>query len=174
LAALVGVVVYRRRGWWPIGAGHEALTGWWRRSRSVGASVLGLTVLAAILVEAGMIAALAGALAALLGGAFVVLSPALGTFGTVLTGSTTASNALFAPLQADVAASLGLAPETLLAGQTAGGNVGNALAPIVAAVGLAAAGARGRESEVLRANAPAAGVLLLTILAMLLVLLALA
>jgi lactate permease len=172
LAALVGVVVYRRRGWWPIGAGREALTGWWQRSRSVGASVLGLTVLAAILVEAGMIAALAGALATLLGGAFVVLSPALGTFGTVLTGSTTASNALFAPLQADVAAGLGLAPETLLAGQTAGGNVGNALAPIVAAVGLAAAGARGRESEVLRANAPAAGVLLLGILAMLLVLLA--
>ena len=174
LAALVGVVVYKRRGWWPVGAGREALVGWWRRSRSVTASVLGLTVLAAILLEAGMIAALSQGLAAVLGGGFVVLSAPLGAFGTMLTGSTTASNALFAPLQAQVAHSLGLAPETLLAGQTAGGNVGNALAPIVAAVGLAAAGARGREAEVLRANIGAAGVLLLTVLAMLLLLLWLA
>lgn len=171
LAALVGVLVYRRRGWWPVAAGRQALAGWWRRSRAVASSVLGLTVLAALLLEAGMIAALSQGLAALLGVAFVALSAPLGAFGTMLTGSTTASNALFAPLQAQVAGGLGLAPETLLAGQTAGGNVGNALAPIVATVGLAAAGARGREAEVLRANLPAASVLLATILAVLLLLL---
>ena len=166
LAVVVGLVAYRWKGWWPAGTTHAALAGWLRRSRSVTFSVLGLTVLAAVLVEAGMVAAVAQSLAAALGLGFVALSAPLGTFGTVLTGSTTASNALFAPLQADVAGGLGIPAPVLLAGQTAGGNIGNALAPIVAAVGLTAAGARGREGEVLRANLGAAGILLLTVTAM--------
>ena len=166
LAVAVGVLAYRRRGWWPPGAGRAAVSGWLRRSRSVSASVLGLTVLAAVLVEAGMISAIAQALTGVLGLAFVAISAPLGAFGTMLTGSTTASNALFAPLQADVAGGLGVPAPVLLAAQTAGGNVGNVLAPIVAAVGLTAAGARGREGEVLRANVGAAAVLLLTVLAL--------
>jgi lactate permease len=171
LAVALGFVTYRLRGWWPAGTTRDALGGWLRRSRSVSLSVLGLTVLAAVLVEAGMVAAIAQGLAGALGLGFVALSAPLGAFGTVLTGSTTASNALFAPLQADVAGGLGLPAPVLLAGQTAGGNIGNALAPILAAVGLTAAGARGREGEVLRANLGAAGVLLATVAVLLVVML---
>lgn len=151
-ATLVAVVAYRRRGWWPVGAGGAAVRGWLTRSGQVAASILGLTTLAAVLTEAGMVAALASALAAGLGMGFVAVSALLGAFGTVLTGSTTASNALFSSLQAEVAVALAIAPAILLTGQTAGGNVGNALSPGITAVGLAAAGGRGREGEVLRRN----------------------
>lgn len=156
----VAVVTYRRHGWWPPGTTHAALAGWGRRSVKVSSSIVAMTVLAALMTEAGMIAALAGALAAALGTAFVAVSPLLGTFGTALTGSTTASNALFSGLQAGVADQLGIAQPVLLSAQTAGGNVGNALSPVNIAVGAAAVGAAGREGEVLRRNLPAAGVLL--------------
>lgn len=163
LAATVGIAAYRRRGWWPSGSTRAALRSWAGRSVGVTGSILGLTVLASIMVEAGMIAAIAGALAAALGLFFLGVSPLVGTFGTALTGSTTASNALFASLQADVAQRLGLPAPLLVAAQTAGGNVGNAISPVNVAVGTAAVGAVGREGHVVRRNLPAAGLLLLAI-----------
>lgn len=159
IATVVAVVAYRRHGWWPGGTTRATLAGWSRRSLGVTSSIVALTVLAALMTEAGMIAAIAEALAAGLGMAFVGISPLLGTFGTVLTGSTTASNALFSALQAGVAGELGVAQEILLAGQTAGGNVGNALSPVNIAVGAAAVGVAGREGEVIRRNLPAAALL---------------
>ncbi|MCC5950148.1 MAG: L-lactate permease, partial [Nitriliruptoraceae bacterium] len=131
IALLVAVVVYRRQGWWPPGTGAAAMRGWGRRCRSVSASILGLVTLAAVMTDAGMIAAIAQALADTLGLAFVAVSAPLGAFGTVLTGSTTASNALFSALQAEVAGTLGIAVAVLVAGQTAGGNLGNAVSPAV-------------------------------------------
>jgi lactate permease len=169
VAVLVAVVAYRRRGWWPAGTGRAALTGWVRRCRTVAASILGLTVLAAVLIEAGMVAALAAALATGLGRGVVLVAAPLGALGTVVTGSTTASNALFASLQAEVALAVGLLPAVLLAGQTAGGNIGNAVAPGVAAVGTAAAGASRREGEVLRRNLADVAILLAVVVLGLLV-----
>jgi lactate permease len=152
VAIVVAIVVYRRRGWWPPGVGGEVAASWFRRCRTVAASIVGLTVLAAVLTEAGMIAAIADALARGLGSAFVLVTAPLGALGTILTGSTTASNALFSSLQAEVAVVLAIAPAILLAGQTAGGNIGNALSPAVTAVGTSAAGASRREGEVIRRN----------------------
>jgi hypothetical protein len=83
------------------------------------------------------------------------LAPLVGAAGTALTGSTTASNALLAPLQADAARQLGLPVTTLLTAQTAGGNLGNALTPINALVAGAAAGAQGAEGEILRRSSRA-------------------
>ncbi|MDX1619376.1 MAG: L-lactate permease [Nitriliruptorales bacterium] len=163
LATGTAVLAYRRRGWWPRGTGRRALRAWIARSAPVAASIIGLTVLASLMVEAGMVAAIAVALATALGLLFVGVSPMIGTFGTVLTGSTTASNALFSSLQSSVADRIGVPGPVLLSAQTAGGNVGNALAPVNVAVGTAAAGGIGKEGEVVRRNAPAAGLLLLAI-----------
>lgn len=164
IALAVAVTVYRRRGWWPQGSTTDALTGWLERAQKVALSIVGLTVLAAILTEAGMVAAVAQALASTLGLGFVVVSAPLGAFGTVLTGSTTASNALFSSLQAEVAVALAVLPAILVTGQTAGGNIGNALSPAVASVGAASAGAAGREGQILRRNLGAAVVLLATVI----------
>jgi lactate permease len=166
LAVIVALVAFRRRGWWPRMRTVEALRGWSTRSGKVGASILGLTVLAAVLTEAGMVAALADGAARSLGSAFVVVSTPLGAFGTVLTGSTTASNALFSSLQAEVAVALGILPAIMLTGQTAGGNVGNTLAPGGAVVGASAAGAVGREGDILRTNLVVAAVLLASVIFM--------
>ncbi len=151
VAAAVGALVYRRLGWWPQDRWTRAFVApWARRSRSTIVSLLGLTTLAGVMVDAGMLAAMAQALTAALGLAFVPLAVIVGAGGTVLTGSTTASNALLAPLQADAAAQLGLAPTTLLVAQTVGGNIGNALTPINAVIAAAAVGASGAEGEILR------------------------
>ncbi|MBW3658019.1 MAG: L-lactate permease [Actinobacteria bacterium] len=163
VAATVGVLVYRRQGRWPPGTTGETLRAWGDRAGAVSWSILTLTVLASILTEAGMIAVVAVAAATLLGYGFVVASPLLGAFGTVLTGSTTASNALFASLQADVAERLGLAVPALLSGQTAGGNLGNALSPINIAVGAAVVGVIGQEGEVVRRNLRPAAILAATV-----------
>lgn len=153
LAALaVAAVVYRRRGWWRPGLVGEAVAGWWPRALTVAATMVGLTTLAAVATEAGMIAALAGGAVAALGRGFVLFASALGSFGSLITGSTAAGNALFAGLHAEVAVALGIAPSILLAALTAGGNVVNAITPAVALVGLAAVGASGREGEVIRRN----------------------
>jgi lactate permease len=164
LAVVVAVVAYRRRGWWAPGTTTEALRGWGVRSRRVAASIGGLTILAAILTEAGMVAAVAEALARWLGNGFLVVSAPIGAFGTMLTGSTTASNALFSSLQAEVAVALAIAPAIMLSGQTAGGNIGNALSPAVIAVGTSSAGATSREGEVLRRNLGASAVLLVSVI----------
>jgi lactate permease len=169
LAIAVAVLGYRRRGWWPSGRTQEAITGWVPRARKVAASILGLTVLAAVLTEAGMVAAMAAALADSLGIGFLLVSAPLGSLGTILTGSTTASNALFSSLQAEVAVALGLLPALLLSGQTAGGNIGNTLAPAPIAVGTASAGAVGQEGAVLRRNLVGASVLTAAVLVTLVV-----
>lgn len=163
VATGAGVAAYRSVGWWAPGTLRVAIRSWWRRAVPVTASVLGLTVLASVMVEAGMVAAIAGSLAAALGLTFLAVSPAIGTFGTVLTGSTTASNALFSSLQAGVAERLGQPTPLLLAAQTAGGNVGNAIAPVNVAVGTAAVDASGDEGTVVRHNLPAAMLLLLAV-----------
>ncbi|MFP4635314.1 MAG: L-lactate permease [Nitriliruptoraceae bacterium] len=168
-AVLVAVIAYRHRGWWPIGTGRATAVSWLQRCRRVGASILGLTVLASALADAGMIAAIADGLATGLGTGFVLASAPLGALGTMLTGSTTASNALFSSLQAQVGVALALAPAVLLSDQTAGGNIGNALSPGIAAVGTAAAGATGREGEVLRRNLGSAAALLVVVIASLVI-----
>jgi lactate permease len=159
IALGVAIFAYRRRGWWPAGSTAGAVSGWLTRGRKVSLSIVGLTVLAAILTEAGMVAAVAQALASTLGLAFVAVSAPLGAFGTILTGSTTASNALFSSLQAEVAVALAVLPAIMVTGQTAGGNIGNAVSPAVAAVGTASAGAVGREGEILRRNLGGAAIL---------------
>ncbi len=159
LAVAVALIVYRRKGWWPQGKTREAAISWKKRSGGVSRSIIGLTILAAVLTDAGMVSALAQMLAATLGIGFVAVSAPLGAFGTILTGSTTASNALFSALQSEVATVLALIPAVLLVGQTSGGNIGNALAPGVATVGLASTGAGPREGEVIRHNLAGAAII---------------
>jgi lactate permease len=159
-SAGVAIVLYRRIGWWPREPLRATLAGWLRRSRPTISSVLALTVVAAVMVDAGMLAVVADRLAAAFGLAYASVAAVLGAGGTILTGSTTASNALLAPLQARVAIALDLPPPLLLSGQAAGGNVGNSLAPVNILVGTVATGCEGQEAAVIRRAAPDSGVLL--------------
>jgi lactate permease len=103
--------------------------------------------------------ALARGVAAVAGEAYPLLAPFIGMIGAFMTGSTTNSNALFAAFQRDVALLIDVAPGTLVAAQTAGGNIGNSLAPVVILVGASALGQRDVVGPTLRRVGTSAGVL---------------
>ena len=75
----------------------------------------------------------------------------IGVLGAFITSSSTASNVLFAPLQEAVAELEEALPEpTVVAAQSAGGAIGNVIAPANVVLGNSTAGNRGGEGDVLR------------------------
>ena len=158
VASLLGHLTYRRAGLWPTGPTSVARD-WLRSLPRSSASILLLAVLATVMADTGMVSVLARSIAETAGSAYPALAPLVGGVGSFMTGSTTTSNALFSRLQVDVAALLGVAPEVLLAAQTVGGNIGNALAPVVAVIGLTTVGQTELIGAVLRRVLPATLVL---------------
>lgn len=84
------------------------------------------------------------------GAAFPFFSPFLGWLGVFLTGSDTASNALFANLQNVTAQQIGVHPILTIAANTTGGVTGKMISPQSIAVACAAAGLIGKESDLFR------------------------
>jgi len=86
---------------------------------------------------------------------FAFTSNWIGVLGAFMTSSNTASNILFAPLQQETAMALeGLQESTIIAAQSTGGAIGNAIAPANVVLGTGTAGIVGREGEVLRKTLP--------------------
>lgn len=160
LACVVGYLTYRRAGLWGDHRLRDVLLPWVRSLPRAITPIVALTIVAAVLIDSGMTATVAAGLVGVLGGLYPVAAPAIGAVGSFTTGSTTSSNALLSSLQAESATLLELPPAALLAGQTAGGNVGNAVAPVVVAVGAMAVDATDRVSAILRRTLPPALVLL--------------
>jgi lactate permease len=84
------------------------------------------------------------------GVAFAFLAPILGWLGAAVTGSDTASNALFATLQQAAGVRAGLNPTLLVAANTTGGAVGKMLSPVHLAIAASAVGIVGREGDLFR------------------------
>lgn len=78
----------------------------------------------------------------------------IGLLGAFMTSSNTASNVLFAELQQDVAGGAGLSESGIIAAQSAGGAIGNAIAPANIVLGTGTAGIIGQEGQVLRKTLP--------------------
>jgi lactate permease len=88
------------------------------------------------------------------GGAFPLLSPAIGWLGVLMTGSDTASNAVFGRLQVATAAATGTPAALAAAANTVGGTAGKMVSPQSIAVACAASGLSGREGELFRSSLP--------------------
>jgi lactate permease len=84
------------------------------------------------------------------GGMFALISPLIGWLGVAITGSITASNALFGELQVAAGEDAGLSPTLLAAGNSTGGVLAKMLSPQHLAIAAAAAGIAGREGDVMR------------------------
>ncbi len=84
------------------------------------------------------------------GALFPFFSPFLGWLGVFLTGSDTASNALFANLQNVTAQQIGVNPILTIAANTTGGVTGKMISPQSIAVACAAVGLVGKESDLFR------------------------
>ena len=81
---------------------------------------------------------------------FPFFSPFLGWLGVFLTGSDTASNALFANLQNVTAMQIGVNPILTIAANSTGGVTGKMISPQSIAVACAAVGLVGKESDLFR------------------------
>jgi lactate permease len=173
VAAAVSVVVWQLRGVWRPGTWGQVRRPWLAQSWKSTPSVVLLASVAGVLVDSGMVRAMAIGAAEAAGRAYPVAAPFVGALGSFITGSTTSSNALFAALQANVAQLVGDRPADLVAAQTAGGNVGNSLAPVVITIGVIAVGNATSVSAVLRRTIWPALVLLASVLVTTLVLVAL-
>jgi len=97
----------------------------------------------------GMSIAMAVALAST-GVLFPFFSPVLGWLGVFLTGSDTSSNALFCKLQYSSAEALGVDPVVTVSANASGGVTGKMISPQSIAIGAAAVGLVGKESELFR------------------------
>lgn len=81
---------------------------------------------------------------------FPFFSPILGWLGVFMTGSDTSSNALFCRLQRTTASALDIDPLITVSANTTGGVMGKMISPQSIAVGTAAIGLVGRESDLFR------------------------
>ena len=104
---------------------------------------------AKIMGYSGMITAIAAALVAATGSLYPLISPLIGMIGGFVTGSGTSTAVLFGPLQAETAEAIGVSKEWLTAANMMGGGIGKMISPQNLAVGCAAAGLAGKESDIL-------------------------
>jgi lactate permease len=110
------------------------------------ASVVGFAFVAN---NSGMSITMAMALAGT-GAMFPFFSPMLGWLGVFLTGSDTSSNALFSKLQATSAEAIGVDPVVTVSANASGGVTGKMISPQSIAIGAAAVGLVGKESDLFR------------------------
>ena len=163
-ATLIAVVVWKVMGQWPKGAAKEIVPVWFTSARKATWSVLLFASVAAVLADTGMVRTIADGVAEVTGRHYPALAGAIGALGSFTTGSTTNSNALFSALQADIAHLIDVSPAILLAAQTAGGNVGNAIAPVILLLGASAVGLRDELRPVFKIVLLPAAVLLAVVL----------
>jgi len=128
----------------------------------VSVALVAMLCLSRLMLHAGMIDALQQAAVHGLGRAWPLVAPSVGALGSFVTGSATASNVLFTPLQVQTAQALGLAPAWMAAAQGLGAGIGNIVCPHNIVAGAATVGLAGREAQVLRRTVlPAAVALVL-------------
>lgn len=83
---------------------------------------------------------------------YAFLAPLVGVLGSFMTSSNLSSNILFGPLQERTALALEVSKVAVLAAQTAGGAIGNAIAPGIVLLGAGAVGVADRMGEIIRTN----------------------
>lgn len=160
LAAAITWAVYRWKGFYEAWREREETESIWSGmvENGVPASVaiVGFLVMSRVMDHSGQIQVLALGIAEVSPPlVFAFFSNFIGVLGAFMTSSNTASNILFAPLQQETALAVpGLNPPTIIAAQSAGGAIGNAIAPANVVLGTGTAGIVGQEGSVLRVTLP--------------------
>ncbi len=161
VSALVAYLVYRYTGHYERtrelveGEQEGFLTVVLRTAIPASIAVVGFLVMALVMDYSGQTSVLAQGLASIAtDNTYGFLSPVIGALGAFMTSSNTASNILFGALQLETSAALGTSESWILAGQTAGGAIGNAISPANVILGTTAVGIVGREGDVLRVVIP--------------------
>jgi lactate permease len=117
--------------------------------------IVAFLVMAALMNHSGQNDTLALGIAAIAPAyAFAFLSNGIGVIGAFTTSSSTSSQVLFSDLQVTLAKLKGLPEATILAAQSAGGAIGNAIAPANLVMGASTAGISGQEGAIMRKTLP--------------------
>ena len=142
IASLAGYLVFRSRGAYDAeDTPGSILARAARDALPATTAITALLIISKVMDHSGEITVLALGVAQIAPQVvYVGLSNFLGILGALTTSSNTASNVLFAPLQFTAAEAQGLSPDLIIAGQSAGGAIGNALAPGDALMGATVAG----------------------------------
>ncbi len=85
---------------------------------------------------------------------FAFMANGIGILGAFTTSSSTSSQVLFSDLQVKLAHINGLPENVIIAAQSAGGGIGNAIAPANVVLGASTANAQGQEGEIMRKTLP--------------------
>jgi len=155
LTSVVTWLMYRSRGYYGAWAEREETESIWRglANDAIPASVpvIAFLVMSKVMDHSGQTDVLALGIAEIAPPlVFAFLANAIGALGAFMTSSSTSSNVLFSDLQQSVAELRDLPESTVIAAQSAGGALGNAVAPANVVLGASTAGISGREGEVLR------------------------
>ena len=116
-------------------------------------TIITIIATARIMGYSGMTMAIATATVAATGNFYPFISPLIGSIGAFITGSATSSCVLLSKLQVDSAIAIGLnetAQAWIAAANAAGSCVGKIISPQSIAIGAAAVGAFGVESQIMK------------------------
>ncbi|MGD9617923.1 MAG: L-lactate permease [Alphaproteobacteria bacterium] len=158
VTSLITWLVYGVRGYyrkWSSGADKSILRGLIDDAVPASVPVIAFLVMAQLMNHSGQNEVLALGIAAVAPAyAFAFLSNGIGALGAFMTSSSTSSNVLFSDLQHTVARLKGLPEAAIIAAQSAGGSIGNAIAPANVVLGASTAGIAGQEGAILRKTLP--------------------
>lgn len=160
VASLVTWLVYRARGYYRVqrnaASGDESvLRGLIEDAVPASMPVVAFLVMARLMDHSGQNEVLALGIAAVAPAyVFAFAANGIGALGAFMTSSSTSSNVLFSDLQQTVAHLNALPETTIIAAQSAGGAIGNAIAPANVVLGASTAGISGQEGAILRKTLP--------------------
>jgi len=106
----------------------------------------------AALTDKSMLYVMAESIADMARGGYVAVAPFIGVLGAFMSGSNTVSNALFAGLQFDTAAFVGMSPVIIVALQNIGGACGNMICVHNVVSVCATTGTGGNEGKIIKIN----------------------
>ena len=158
VTAITTWIVYNARGYyqaWSSGEGKSILRSLSEDAVPASMPVITFLVMAQVMNHSGQNDVLALGIAAVAPAyAFAFLSNGIGALGAFMTSSSTSSNVLFSDLQITVARLNGLPESAIIAAQSAGGSIGNAIAPANVVLGASTAGISGQEGAIMRITIP--------------------
>lgn len=161
VTALVTWVLFRRKDFfrqWATRSGKQPagiMQGLVASAVPASVPIVAFLVLASVMKHSGQNAMLALGVAAIAPTyVFAFLANGIGLLGAFMTSSSTSSRVIFSELQVELAKAKGLPPTTILATQSAGGAIGNAIAPANVVMGASTANINGQEGAILRKTLP--------------------
>lgn len=151
VSAVFAFIVFRSAGNIDRGRMDDVLVRTVRSSIPSAVALFALVPLAKVMEGSGLTLQLALGISAVAPAlVYTALAPLIGATGSFMTSSNLSSNILFGPLQDRTAGTLAIPQAPVLAGQTAGGAIGNTIAPSNVLLGTGSVGLSGRTGEVIR------------------------